>query len=247
MKIAVLTLLIVSFTFTAVTAQQDLRTVELFSSADLMPKPVKGQKLVIPASTYNKSRFDLVTLEQGCTTYLCIVYGSRFGNNWDIFTVGGGAVSETRMIRLGKFGWSDKFTVPDLQPWPKLAPGERRHVTVDVSGGDGYDGAPGRNGSGPLGEMNGDGSFTHQREAKNEDKGSASLSRQTGTVVRTADGKTRNDNYSPFVEVKEGHMYLVRVKDDTRDQLVLIRVDALKRGKTATISYRLVPKRKSIF
>jgi hypothetical protein len=38
------------------------------------------------------------------------------------------------MTEVGKYSWSDPFTIPTLEPLPELKEGERRQITVDSSG-----------------------------------------------------------------------------------------------------------------
>ena len=161
-------------------------SVELISHAFLWPKPVKGQKTVaMTQETYDKPRFDLVTLKHGCTSTLCITYGSRFGNNWDIFNIGGGAVSQTRMVQIGKYKWTDKFQVPDVEPWAALAPGERRTVSVNTSGADGVDGSNGASGRGGGAQDIRGPDLSAVGSMKNEGYANAGLNRQVGSTVTT--------------------------------------------------------------
>ena len=212
-------------------------SVELMSHVVVSPKPVNG-KVYIAQGTYNSSRFDLINLKNGCVATQCIVYGDRYGNNWDILHIGGGAVNRTRMVQIGKYKWTDTFNVPYVEPWAALAPGETRTVTVNTSGGDGADGSPGANGgSSGIAQMNG-GALSMLESVKNPDYGSASLGRQVSSSVKTADGKTRKDPYSPVVEAKLGYMYVVRAVDEQRDNYVLVRVDELKRGERLVLSYK---------
>ncbi len=123
-------------------------------------KSEKGGQVYITAENYAKFQFDLMTFKQGCTSYHCISYGDRLGSNWDILKVHGGAVNRTRMVMLGKLDWTNKITIPHVEPWSELAPGESRAITFDTSGGDGRSGAGGMNG---LPGMNADGSAQASR------------------------------------------------------------------------------------
>ena len=212
-------------------------SVELMSHVVALPKAVNG-KIYATQATYDKYRFDLVSLKNGCLSTHCLNYGDRAGDNWDMFTVSAGGMPRTRMVRIGKYEWTDKFTVPYVEPWPVLAPGETRIITVNTSGGDGADGTPGTNaGSAGIAQMNG-GTISIGKSVKNPDYAHASLDRQIGSVVKTADGKTRKDPYSPAVEVKLGYMYVVHVVDETRDYYLLVRIDELKRGERLVLSYK---------
>lgn len=239
-------------------------SVELMSHAIFVPKQVNG-RFYQTQDAHTKSTFDMVSLNNGCRTNLCIYYGDRAGDNWDIFHIGGGAVDRTRMVRIGEYKWTDNFTVPYVEPWAALAPGETRAITFNTSGADGQDGANGQDGadgqdganggSGGVAQMKGgsvserrrprddshaslDRSVSESRRPKNADYAHASLDRQVSSTVKTADGKTRNDPYSPVLEAKLGYMYVVHVLDETRDYYLLVRVDELKRGERLVLSYK---------
>jgi hypothetical protein len=212
-------------------------SVELMSHVVVMPKAV-NRKVYATQATYDKFRFDLVNLTNGCLSKHCLNYGDRVGDHWDIFSVTDGAGSRTRMVRIGKYEWTDNFTVPYVEPWPALAPGETRTIMVNTSGGDGADGADGADaGTRAVAQMNGGAMYAGQ-SVKNPDYAHASLDRQVGSVVKTADGKTRKDPYSPVVEVKNESMYVVHVVDETRDYYLLVRIDELKRGERIVLSYK---------
>ena len=53
------------------------------------------------------------------------------GNDWFILW----SAPQTRSVikDLGELKWTDSFTVPVLQPLPKIREGETRHITVDAS------------------------------------------------------------------------------------------------------------------
>src|SRR5262245_4279744 len=128
-------------------------SIVLISSVHVIPRAttrapgkVTRNPVRITQEAYDSYNFDLVNLNNGCRTMLCIVYGTRVGDNWDIFNVGGGPTPQTRMVRIGKYKWEDKFTVPHVEPWAKLAPGEKRTVSFNTSGGDGHDGSDGAGG-----------------------------------------------------------------------------------------------------
>ena len=212
-------------------------SVELMSYVGFAPREVNGKKYQTEEASI-KSRFDMVNLNNGCRTGQCIVYGDRYGINWDIFSVWGGATPQTRMVPIGEYKWTDNFTVPHVEPWAVLAPGETRTIMGNTSGGDGADGRPGASGSsGAVAQVNG-GSISAPRAEKRPSYATASVDRQVSSMVTTADGKTRKDSYSPVVEAKLGYMYVVRVKDATRDFYLLVRVDELKRGERVVLSYK---------
>jgi hypothetical protein len=173
--------------------------------------------------------FDLILLERTCHGAQPLAYGNRIGNNWDIFaTDGGGRDSQTRMIELGKYQWADKLTVPEVEPWSKLKPGEQRHIKIALYGADGK---PGRNA---------DGGFPSGPPPK-EGNASAPLSRQVNSTITMSGKSVRGDGYLPYNEVKLGYMYLVRVVNTHADHYVLIRVEELVRGNKVVFSYFRFP------
>lgn len=115
---------------------------------------------------------------------------------------------------LGAYAWTAKFQVPLVEPLPKLKPGERRQVTIDTSGADGADGAPGKNA---------DGTMQPQRISSRPKN----------------DGKPKIDPL--FVKAIAGHVYVIHVVDDSRDFYALFRVEALERGDNCTVSWKLIP------
>jgi hypothetical protein len=128
------------------------------------------------------------------------------------------------------------FTVPVIEPLPKLKPGERRRVSIDASGADGADGEPGRPGARGA---DGDGVVRDDvmrepaaRDLENPDIPQASLPRPK------RDGKPKVDPM--FVKAIVGHMYVIHVVDETRDFYVLFRVESLERGDNCTISWRRI-------
>jgi hypothetical protein len=168
-----------------------------------------------------RSCFDLVRLQLRCGVKQAISYGNRFGDNWDIFSLDSAADTQSRMVDLGAKDWTDKFDVPWIRPWAKLREGEQRGIAVNTSGGSA--GAPGY-GSRPVAE-------------------------QVSSTVKTEDDVERKDNYNPFLEVKKGHIYAVRVVDPANDFYILFRVDDLERGAKATISFKKIdgPTSKPVF
>lgn len=173
--------------------------------------------------------FDLIQLERTCFGGQPLGYGNRIGNNWDIFaTDGGGRASRTRMVELGKYEWTDKINIPEVEPWSELKPGEQRHITIALYGSDGK---PGRNA---------DGSFPSGPPPR-EGNGSAPLNRQITTTITMSGKSVRGDGYFPYNDVKLGYMYLVRVVNTGADHYILIRVEELVRGEKVGISYFRFP------
>ena len=193
--------------------------------------------------------FDLIILDHGCGWAPLVAYGDRIGINWDLFHVAGGKVDRTRMVEIGKFDWTDKFTVPYVEPWPALLPGERRTININASGGNGAPGRRGQDGADGIAGMNGDGTYSRIPRPKQTETmpppiptsgksyATAKVREQVSSTVKDSSGKVRSDAYSPMVEVKKGYMYVVRVVDESRDFYVIIHVDDLLRGDRVVLSY----------
>jgi len=126
---------------------------------------------------------------------------------------------------LGLLNWTDEFQVPIVEPFPKLKPGEQRHISIDVSGADGADGAPGPDADGVV--------RSKPREVTNP------AMRPTTPSRPKHDGKPKVD--SLFVKAVLDHLYVIHVVDDTSDFYALFRVEALERGDNCTISWELIP------
>lgn len=230
----------------------------IFGQAPKLPPGVQSVELVSAfvydakdKAKWDQSRYplmclDLVTFKHGCGIGVTVDYGTRIGVNRDLFKINGGAVSRTRMVQIGKYAWTDKFTVPYVEPWAPLAPGERRHVTMNASGGSGAAGETGMPGSAGIGGMNGDGTFSAtpavvktNAAARTGGKSyaTASVTEQVSSKVVGKDGKERSDPYTPLTQIKKDHMYAVRVVNETRDYYVLIRVDEVVTGDRIKISF----------
>ena len=202
-----------------------------------------------------KSCFDLIRFAFGCYAKdtVGIHFGTRIGVNTSIFQINGGSETRARMIDIGEYRWTDKFMVPDVEPWPALAPGEQRTITVNASGANGASGAPGlpgKPGKPGVAGMNGDGTYTPMPPAAKSEPdvklpvgyssksyATASITEQVGSFVTTPDGKKRNDSYTPLTEAKLGHMYVIRVMNETVDYFVVLRVDELVPGTKVVVSY----------
>jgi hypothetical protein len=62
-------------------------------------------------------------------------YGvGRFGNEFDWLMISSGDIDRSVIKDLGPHDWSDKVTVPWVEPLAKLKPGEHRKMFVDTSG-----------------------------------------------------------------------------------------------------------------
>jgi len=219
----------------SVLPQTKASTEEVFKKVELIsPWIIKnGRSRGTDPQRRPRSCFDLIRLDLGCWGPQPLGYGNRIGDNWDIFaTDGGGRDSRTRMIEVGKYGWKDKFSIPEVEPWSELKPGEQRHIMINVSG---RDGAPGRNADGSYATASG------QRPTKKAKQSVAyadsPLSRQVTSNITMSGKSVRGDGYSPYNEVKPGYMYLVHVVNLRDDHYVLIRVEELVRGNRVVFSY----------
>lgn len=201
-------------------------------------------KAVYVQSRYRRNCLDLLRLIQRCDATELLHYGNRSGVNWDIFSVSGGRDSRSRMIDLGEHDWTDRFTIPEVEPWPALNEGETRTIIVNTSGADGRDGEPGKNGA------NADGTVSVEpprptpapkRPKQTIDYGRAPLSVQVSSTITVRGKAPVASSYNPFTEAKKGHMYLIRVMDRENDYYILLRVDELVRGEKAGISYFRLP------
>jgi hypothetical protein len=219
-------------------------TIELIT-----PWIFEGDKAKPSAERRLKSCFNFILMGHGCGGSPQVAYGDRVGANWDLFHIAGGKVDRTRMVEIGKLDWTDKFTVPYVEPWPALAPGETRNIFINASGGSGPPGRRGNDGADGVVGINGDGTYTpiprpkpvetksQPIPASGKSYATANIKEQVNSAVKDSTGKLRYDPYSPMVEVKKGYMYVVRVFDEARDFYVLIHVDDLTRGETVKLSY----------
>ena len=144
-------------------------------------------------------------------------YGLLYaGDEFDWFQSSAAPSNRSVIKDLGEYNWTDRFTIPVVEPLAKLKPGEQRRIGVDTSGADGADGAPGADGDGVV----------RQRTPTMD-----------GPSRTKRDGKPKVDPL--WVKAIVGHMYVIHVVDDTRDFYALFRVEALERGDKCTISWRL--------
>jgi hypothetical protein len=153
-------------------------------------------------------------------------YGSLHINE-DLDWLASSAEESSRSVikDLGALSWTAEVNVPVVEPFSKLNPGEKRVVTIDLSGADGADGADGRDADG------------------------AARQRQTGAYPKSGrpdppkrpkhDGKPKIDPI--FVKAVVGHMYVIHVVDDSRDFYVLFRVEDVKSGDSVTFTWKEIP------
>ena len=195
-----------------------IKTVELYS-----PWVANGDRVRHDKDLHKKSCFDLLRLEHGCQGQHKLSFGTRIGDNWNIFEVPAPRPTQTRLVDIGRHDWNDKFTVAPIEPWSKLQPGETRHIAVALWGSDGKHG------------MNGDGTFP--TTPRREGNGNKPIDQQVSTSITMGGEVVRSDNYMPYSEVQKGNMYLIRVVDPQNDFYVFIRVDDLVRGTKVLLSY----------
>lgn len=165
------------------------------------------------------SCLNLKTLDQSrCHWTGTMDYGTRVGDNQDIFKIEIAQTEQTRVIDLGKHEWTDSFDVPYIRPWPRLRPGENRSVALNASGTRAPDGK----------------TYAH-----------TDLNNQVSSSVQGKAGLTRSDVYDPLTVAIEGHIYAIRVLDDKDDFYLLVRVEKVVQGNSATITFKKVPSPKA--
>lgn len=175
------------------------------------------------ARCFNLEAGSLVTEDRRCD----LLYGTLYaGEDFDWFQSWAGANNRSVIRDLGPQLWTDSYTVPVIEPLPKLKPGEQRHITIDTSGADGADGVPGLPGA-PGADADG---VVRQSAAP------PVVARQSRPKN---DGTPKID--SLFAKAIVGHMYVIHVVDPSSDFYALFRVEALERGDKCTISWRLIP------
>jgi hypothetical protein len=211
-------------------------TIELITPWIIIP----GQKTTFSPERHLKSCLDFESLSYDCVRDPGVSYGTRIGLNWDLFQINGGYIDRTRMVEIGQFGWTDRFTVPYVEPWTALAPGEKRAITVNASGDSIPSSSISKKGSVVIADMNGNGTFTPKMRSTNSTAltyATANVKQQVSSTVRGNDGKVRNDPYSPLVEVKRNYMYVVHVVDQRQDYYMLIHVDDVVHGESVKLSF----------
>ena len=217
-------------------AEQPIRStysVELFSPWE----HGDDGKATYRAQTAARSCFSLFEFRRVCNRGINISYGNRFGDNWDILALHG---TQSRMVDLGRSELLDSLQVPYITPFRALGPGEKRHISVNTSGGDGADGKPGRNADGST--------AAYKPGPKRESLGDKPVARQVSSKIET-ESEAFVDNYNPFLEAREGHVYAIRVLEGETDQYFLLRVDEVLKGKKIRITLRKVdsPAKRPVF
>jgi hypothetical protein len=155
-----------------------------------------------------------------------LIYGNlRAGQEWDWFQVSTAKGARSKIVSLGKLNWSDSFKIPNIEPFPKLREGERRQISVNLSGADGKDGRPGPDG---LDGTNADGSINRQLPTNRPQKNKSSTRQKLPYVDPI------------FIKAEVGKMYAIHVVDEDSDFYVLFRVESLERGDRCVISWKKV-------
>ncbi len=172
-------------------------------------------------------------------------YGSlRVGAEFDWLEISGAQNNRSVILDLGKYDWSDKFTVPWIEPLAKLKPGEHREVFVSSTGKDGKDGKPG------FGAGNGDGlSPLPSGGSGTNPSACCDSSSSTGTIDRGYPTEPSRRPKRPagvqtsanLLRAVLDHIYVIHVVDDRRDFYALFRVESLQRGDNCTISWKMIP------
>jgi hypothetical protein len=162
-------------------------------------------------------------------------YGFLYaGNEFDWLQSSSAQGHRTVIRELGKHDWTDNFTVPEVEPMPKLKPGEQRRIGVDTSGADGADGADGLPGA--RGEDGADPDGVVRSRPTHDPSVPVVPSRRPSRPKH--DGKPKIDPL--FVKAIPGHMYVIHVVDDVNDFYALFRVEALETGDNCTISWKRI-------
>jgi len=200
------------------------------------PWIVNGTKATYDKTIQGRSCLNLVDLEQVCNGAETVSYGDRIGDHLDIFAVSGRGGSQTRMIDLGAHSWTDNFTIPEVEPWPALKPGERRNIIINTSGANAGSGKN-KNGDNPKTDSTKKSEKPDKLDQK-VDYAHSPLDRQvTSTISVQGKAAAKPDSYTPVIEVRSGHMYLVHVVNSGDDHYVLLRADDIIRGEKVSVSF----------
>lgn len=196
----------------------DMETFSLITVFDYSSEPPRMRK------NRNAGCIDLAELVQRCGTKVGLMYGERFGVNWDIFQIVG---KQTRMVRIGEYELTDDFDIPEVTPWAKLEPGDIRTLNID---GSGSGGEHGKTADGTLVDV----------PPRREGGANKPVREQVSATIKRADGTVVQDNYNPYMQVKKGYVYAVRAFDRNVDEYFLIRVDDLQCGESAIVTVKRV-------
>jgi hypothetical protein len=160
-------------------------------------------------------------------------YGLLYvGEYYDWFETSTSRGSRSVIRDLGAHAWRDSFSVPVVEPLPKLKEGETRRLTIDSSGANGRDGAPGRPGANGAPGRNG-------FPADDAPVNAVVATLPPPPAPPTPKREPVVDSH--WVKAVVGHVYVVHVVDDESDYYALFRVEALQRGDNCTITWKIVP------
>lgn len=170
-----------------------------------------------------------------------LVYGALYaGEDHDWFQVSTKREARSAFRDLGLLGWNDYFEVPVVEPFPKLKEGEQRTFTVDTSGADGKQGAPG--GSVDAVAWRPQQSMTQTPPPVEQPW---LLSRATPAPQPPPARREKRDGVPKidpvWVKAVVGHMYVIHVVEGDADYYALFRVESLVRGDRCTISWKMIP------
>lgn len=159
-----------------------------------------------------------------------LCYGYIYaGKDLDWFEVLGSEDSRTVLKDLGRINWGATFKLSVLEPLPKLKEGERRQITIDTSGRNGADGAPGAARAGAPG--------TNENWME-QIWPNLTIPLET---VKNPPHRKRLGNQPALAKAVPGHIYEIHVVNSRDDFYALFRVDSLTRGDNCTISWERVP------
>ena len=208
----------------------------------LVPSNLKAQYSATLYSPYkhpNESRTLCLNFQTGLRPSARESCGLQYGllginNDFDWLQTGMGQGVRTVIKDLGKYDWNDRVDVPAIAALPKLQPGEKRTVNIDVSGADGANGAHGANAS----RVDPGSGVIQAKEIQLDSRTPRPVLFEPAPPRPKQDGKPKVD--PAFVKAVVGHMYVVHVVDEVSDYYALFRVDALENG-ACTVSWKLIP------
>lgn len=166
----------------------------------------------------------------------------RVGREVDWLEISVGSDRRSVFRDLGPHAWTDKLTVPWVEPLAKLKPGEVRQVFVSSNGAPGK-GAPSGKSYEGLSALPGGGAGTNPDACCDTPISTGVIDRTTiREKSKRAPTPPAGVQTSPnMIRANLGHMYVVHVVDDKRDFYALFRIDALQPGNNCTISWKMIP------
>ena len=165
-------------------------------------------------------------------------YGSlRVGEDWDWF----GSRGRSLIVDLGKHAWTDSFTVPWIEP---LTLEESRHSFINSNG------APGKGAPDTGGYYEGLSALPGSGASTNPDVCCNAAASTVGPTERTSIRKSSKsqpqrpagpETSRNLLRANVDHMYVIHVVNGNEDFYALFRVDAVQRGDSCTISWKMIP------